>query len=1735
MAKWYYHLTGLSDGEEVVFRNQSYGNNSYFETDSACDMVEFINKVTELTGQSFMEEQEGKGNELAQEAKLNSCPFNLIIKNDPPETFTGDSLPDGDIDTAEEDPGSLGKDIQPSQNTLGNADTDSSRPEDPNAPPPQEPPPGEPEIRSADKSSNIVNGGEPVDLFSGEFFIEHTDFELPSIGFPFIFIRTYKSGKTFFGPWGYNWDHNYNIYIRELKDGSLAVNTGKLREHIYKDSGDSINFVAPRGVYAIARKQNAFSGTAYEITHKGGMKWYFEIPSGWSHPQNRIPLIKIEDTNGNNQQLIYDNRNLLSTVIDTAGRKIGFINGNCALLEALQPEFLQETGKPPVEIKYMHANNIEQLSAVISFPTPDFPEGLMTCYEYDEEQPLAIQRNNITRIIDAKGQTVVENFYGTDTTEDSFNRVVRQYFMGGEYLFHYSSLRYIPPDDAHINDAYLQTEFYEPGRPLKLFTFNFRGNLLDERFRLSADGTYHIRANSYRYNANGEIIEKYHANGMAEFYTFDELNPDIFRQGNLLNIRLKSQPNRLSSRDILKFTYEPLYQKIKTIVDEAGKSVQFLYDHDLDPLKKTGNLVQIKYPDVTSAGGNVQSNCKVNLIYDNKGQLIREESAEGRIKKFEYILSGNGAGLVKQIIFEDADGQLVQSFEYDAMGNVLKTKDNAGNETGIKTNLLGQTYEIVLPPVIGQQAFFRIEYNADGNISREYIPKGSYNDHIISGEWIIHEYHYNVASWLVKEVKNSNTAFPQVTTYERDFHGNIIRKMNPLGQEDKFTYDDRNLLLKHIAYSNSEKPLITRYSHDRMGRHIKTVFPNSNEIRFDYSDPFSRLKSKTDHLGVKTINEYDVRDELKKITVQDKTDSVLQVISSKFDEKGRLIQSSLNNLVSRYIYDKDDLVMKVINNTGGEFNNTYDGLGRLIEQVDPAGNVVRQKYDVAGNIDAAGKIFISGQTGNTFNLKSKITFDSRNRPVKFTDTFGNEVHQVYDDRNLVTEITDAFGNKSMIDYDVNGFPVKSSLVVNGSETLIAEWKRDLMGRIIRFKDAAGNQTTYEYDELNNLIRTVYPDGSSDTKDYDEHNYLKKEIDPNGSVINFGYNNLKQLTEMSFQPAAGIHGSQPVEFGYDSFGRRTYMKKGSVIVERKYDFMNRIIEEKQGGRVVLKKYEDALAQMTLVYPDTREDIYQADKSGRLGSIILNKKGSSDLPAGSIQEGTELVKYIYDGLFLKSMKLADGTTTDYIYDQEGKLTGYEIKNAANALIDKEQYVYDRNKRKCLLVRKPLPGVNRYMRYDELGRLKEAGIPAGNIQIPGNFINQAATENFLNGIDLSNPAGKESYLLSLNDRRNSWVVNGIQFTTGYNAMHQITQLQEGAGNPGHYSYDNNGNRIEDKDFHYEFDVFDKLVKVRRKSDGSVILEYIYDAEGRIVEKTEGSVHTQYILDGLRNIEERKGTEIRQNTSGRGIDEILIVSENGNDNFCHYNDQSSLQLLTDGSGAVLHRYDYSSFGDPAVYNSMNQVLDQASLLREPFFCGRPYHKKLKLYEFRQRAYDPKTGSFLQRDPLGYTDSANAYLYCRHDPHNRTDVTGTVSDSWTPAYSQHKPLSDDERENLGKLIGDTSFGIWNAFSAGSPQEIYNQTNLGTWEGLGESAFIGIKSFSNLASLGFQNSIYGSITETKEAMFDWHFETFEETAGIPAEIGYGLLASLIGTPAGMVNNVLDWLPVDEICVLLNSE
>ena len=76
---------------------------------------------------------------------------------------------------------------------------------------------------SAPRGEQQVDGGDPIDLFTGAFVISENDLSLRTSTSAIDLVRRYRSNSGYYGPFGWAWDHNHNQYLRVLTDGSVAV------------------------------------------------------------------------------------------------------------------------------------------------------------------------------------------------------------------------------------------------------------------------------------------------------------------------------------------------------------------------------------------------------------------------------------------------------------------------------------------------------------------------------------------------------------------------------------------------------------------------------------------------------------------------------------------------------------------------------------------------------------------------------------------------------------------------------------------------------------------------------------------------------------------------------------------------------------------------------------------------------------------------------------------------------------------------------------------------------------------------------------------------------------------------------------------------------------------------------------------------------------------------------------------------------------------------------------------------------------------------------------------------------------------------------------------------------------------------------------------------------------------------------------------------------------------------
>ena len=246
----------------------------------------------------------------------------------------------------------------------------------------------------------------------------------------------------------------------------------------------------------------------------------------------------------------------------------------------------------------------------------------------------------------------------------------------------------------------------------------------------------------------------------------------------------------------------------------------------------------------------------------------------------------------------------------------------------------------------------------------------------------------------------------------------------------------------------------------------------------------------------------------------------------------------------------------------------------------------------------------------------------------------------------------------------------------------------------------------------------------------------------------------------------------------------------------------------------------------------------------------------------------------------------------------------------------------------------------------------------------------------------------------------------------------------------YDKNGNLIGNtinnkRQFEYVYDAQNRLIQVNRYNDVTgkeVLISFSYDALGRRTSKRVVNVVYEYIYSGNDIIEETQSNinptsgvkvkkETREYTYGsRGTDDIVSVRFNTytrqnkqdvltttGDYYYEKNHLGSIVRITSSTGWIVDEYSYTVFGK-AYRKNLNWLYkpvawaNDSAIWNTRLFTGREYDTETWLYYQRARHYDPASGRFLQKDPIGTKDDVNLYRYVKNSPLNFVDRMGLNS-----------------------------------------------------------------------------------------------------------------------------------------------
>src|SRR3989337_1825823 len=171
--------------------------------------------------------------------------------------------------------------------------------------------------------------------------------------------------------------------------------------------------------------------------------------------------------------------------------------------------------------------------------------------------------------------------------------------------------------------------------------------------------------------------------------------------------------------------------------------------------------------------------------------------------------------------------------------------------------------------------------------------------------------------------------------------------------------------------------------------------------------------------------------------------------------------------------------------------------------------------------------------------------------------------------------------------------------------------------------------------------------------------------------------------------------------------------------------------------------------------------------------------------------------------------------------------------------------------------------------------------------------------------------------------------------------------------YTYDQTGNRLntqvdaanrltEDATYTYQYDNNGNLIRKTHKITG-IITQYTYDFENRLIKiNLPLGITAEYKYDPF-------GRRIEKNISGQITTKYLYDNE---DIIMEY------ATIIPPNTNITTQYD--TFGN--IKSITNPLLIQ------PYaFTGREYDIESGFYYLRNRYYDPRTGRFISKDPIGF------------------------------------------------------------------------------------------------------------------------------------------------------------------------
>jgi RHS repeat-associated protein len=233
---------------------------------------------------------------------------------------------------------------------------------------------------------------------------------------------------------------------------------------------------------------------------------------------------------------------------------------------------------------------------------------------------------------------------------------------------------------------------------------------------------------------------------------------------------------------------------------------------------------------------------------------------------------------------------------------------------------------------------------------------------------------------------------------------------------------------------------------------------------------------------------------------------------------------------------------------------------------------------------------------------------------------------------------------------------------------------------------------------------------------------------------------------------------------------------------------------------------------------------------------------------------------------------------------------------------------------------------------------------------------------------------------------------------------------------TYDRAGNMTSDGTLNYQYDAWNRLVRVTSNGNWNVngyiyYADYAYDGLNRRIEKVvyRGSmmlpVEHYYYNQNWQMLEHRTvvdpfGTcgSTEYIWSPRYVDSPIVrfhsdVYHPQYNNVRYYATDANHNVtatIDAATGDVVNRYSYTAYGKATEYDA-SWSNAAAPTSDGPLYCGYFVDAETSNYCCRNRYLSTALGTFINRDPIGYSGGADLYIYAYDDPIAYVDPFGFI------------------------------------------------------------------------------------------------------------------------------------------------